>query len=246
VSNLDGADAGQRASILAAAETLFYDGWRDGPANGSSSSGDRSMTTTGERLGAYPDIATALASIGRDLEKGDLVFSPASDTSIFDLGGGPVERRDSKPLRSAVKCPDPMMAGSAEDECLPARLTAAFVDAGLRLTLTNEGAQPFSVNAIALRYPTADRTRNDFTGPGGAKGSYTELRVTLGFIYWSPATPADRLVVLAPKMEHTWVLPLRAEDREVDHVRVSFLGDFAIRGRPAAPLVAGFQDTWVK
>src|SRR6185436_13158870 len=131
------------------------------------------------------------------------------------------------------------------EERAPVSIAGELVPEGLRVTLTNVGATLVTVNPVALRYGTGELTLHEFSG-GGAPRSYRQLKLTLGFVRANTATPADRLVPLAPKMEHSWVVPLRAEDRDVDHICVEMMDGFAIRGKPVAPPLDSFSDAWVK
>src|SRR5262249_51297234 len=158
---------------------------------------DAKETTTGERVGPYPDMASLLTQMGQDLLKGDLLFVDDATTPLFDLAGA-AERVEVKPLRSDVRCPDPTRGDTPDGERAPAKLAGEVVAQFLRLTITNVGATPITIDPVALRYGTAEWTKHEvYGGPGGAK-TYQQLALQLGFVRASPATPADRLVTLAP------------------------------------------------
>jgi hypothetical protein len=239
------ADEALRRAVLDAAEALLY-AYNRYPIQSGSSTGDGASesrtTVTGERLGAYPDMASVLASMGKDLAKGDFVFTDERETLLFDMAGGTV-RGETKALASDVRSPD---STSAPDERSAVRLKGEFVEGGLRLTITNAGAASVAVDPVALRYGTAELTRHEFAGGAGGGKPYRQLALFLGFVRAGVATPADRLVVLAPKAEFTWTAPVRPEHRDADHVSVECYGGFAVRGTPAAAPLGPFLETWVK
>lgn len=241
-------DATLREAALAAAETLFFAFNRYPIDDGdSSTSGDRETRTkrTGERLGPYPDMAALLASLGRDVDAGDVVFYDEAAATIFDAAPA-ADAVSGKALFSDVKCPDPRRYDAPAEERAPLKLQGVFVAEGLRLTLTNVGAAPLAVDPVALRYGSAEITTEEFTGSPGGAAKYRQLKLALGFLRTGVATPSARLVVLAPKECYAWTAAVRPEHRGVDHVCVELEGTFSVRGKAPAARIASFDDTWVK
>jgi len=184
--------------------------------------------------------------MGRDVASGDLVFGEPEDTvSLFDLVAEPV-RGPATELRSDVACPDPTRTATPDADRPWVRLQCVKTPDGIRLTLTNIGKDVISVNPVALRYGIGEITKNEFKGGKGGDVSYRQLSLKLGFVRAQVATPAARLMSLAPNMEYSWTVALRPEHRDVDHICVESFGGFAVRGKPLAPPLSSFGATWVR
>jgi len=242
----DDVDAPLRASVLAAAESWFFGAVRAPAADAAKAASDASPAA--ELVGPYPDMARALASIGKDVAAGDLVFVEDAEPSLFDLAAVAPSVEWAR-LSSEVRSPDPAASVAPGADGAPpptVKLTGEVFGQWLRLTLTNVGTAAITVNPTALRYATAEYgVHETYGGPAGGR-TYRRLKLTLGAVRASVATPASRLATLAPNERLPWVIDLRAQDRTIDHVSVELFPTFAVRGAPAAPLLTGFSETWVK
>ncbi len=235
-------DAALRDEALRTAETLLY-GYNRYPIRSSSEMNGIATTDAGERVGPYPGIGVVLDRIAGDLAAGAAVFQRRAsnlwDEPAARLAGEWVD------ARSDVPSPHPgeyfYTAAAA-----PVGLAGEFGPEGLKLTLTNRGAAPFALNATSLGWGCGEVVTTTIRPQGGKATSFTSLGLKLGFVRAPIAVPAERLVVLAPGGSHTWTVALRNEDRAVDHVSVEVLGLVDVVGKPAAPLLRGLLETWVK
>ncbi len=224
VSSLDAAETAEREEILAAAASFFFG--RDGGG------------------APCPGVGDALATIAKDLASDDLAFA-GTDTSILGLLDQ-VETGERMPLLTDVKCPDPGRVELADDVRARVRIRGVLVAQWLRLSLTNAGATPITVNPVALRHATAELSRHEVYGGPGVDRAYTRVAVRLGCAGAIAVTPADRLVTLQPTESYSWTVTLDPAHRDVEHVSVELTDGFVVRGKPAAPLLAWFLETWVK
>jgi hypothetical protein len=249
-SRVDDVDAPLRASVLAAAERWFFGAVRAPAADAAKGIAPAAADAkpAAELVGPYPDMAKALASIVKDLAAGDLLFADDEEPSLFDLAA-PTPTVEWARLQSDVRSPDPAASVPPGADGVPpptVQLRGEVYGQWLRLTLTNVGPSAITVNPTALRYATAECGVSEiYGGPAGGR-TYRRLKLTLGAVRASVATPAFRLLTLAPNERLPWVIDLRAQDRTIDHVSVELFPDFAVRGAPAAPPLMGFSETWVK
>jgi hypothetical protein len=249
-SRVDGVDAPLRASVLAAAERWFFGAVRASTADAATGLAPAAADAkpSVELVGAYPDMAKALASIANDLAAGDLVFADDEEPSLFDVVAAKPTVEWAR-LQSDVRSPNPMDGVPPGADGAPpptVQLRGEVYGQWLRLTLTNVGPTAITVNPTAMRYATAEYGVHEiYGGPAGGR-TYRRLKLTLGAVRASVATPAFRLRTLAPNERLPWVIDLRHEDRAIDHVSVELYPTFVVRGAPAAPPLMGFSETWVK
>ena len=193
----------------------------------------------GEDLGPYPSAGVRLAALAEDMKEGALAFTDGR-MSLFAFVPAPA-RVDVRPLRTAGTGPPP----AAGDRGEPFRLTGDVIGPVLRLTLKNEGTVPRTVDRVALRHGVATLVRQDgYAGPDAKRG-VRRLDVTLGVLR-AAATPALRLVTIPPGDTFSWGVELRAEDRDVEQIRVALADTIEVRGQPAALRLAEFAPTRVK
>jgi hypothetical protein len=234
-SRVEEVESPLHASVVAAANAYFYGFVPSDPQPDE------------ERIGPYPDTTKALATLVKDVASGDLRFTDVGDDSIFDFA---VRQRapEWQTLKSAVISPQ----AGARDEPAPdgaaptVELKGEVFGQWLRLALKNVGTTPISVNGTALRHGTAVCTKFERYGGPGVVRTYRRLKLTLGFMRATVATPSDRLTTLGPNEQFPWVIDLRSADRTVEHVSVEMFPDFEIRGGPPAAPLTGFTETWVK
>jgi hypothetical protein len=189
-SLLDETEGPLRHRVLAAAEELLY-AFNRYPIRSGSSSGDESRSVTGASIGPYPDIETVLRALVDDLAAGRLVF--------MDGDGDLLSPRPHEVPEDAV------------------RATAAWEDAGLRVTVVNVGETTILVNPVAARYGTGHVT-DVVIEKGGERSEHRELGINMGFVRADVGIAASALVPVEPGRSCSWIQPVRAEDRAAAHV----------------------------
>lgn len=226
---------------------LFYMGWRDGEAHLNFSSNEVSVEATGRRLGPYPDMRTVLGRLDEDLRAGRIAFGeegPAlfGPTAVEAPGG----ERGHDRAWSGVPCPIPTWAEATASS--PLRLQSERTDAGLRLTLRNEGAAPVALDPVALRYACAEYLPVRVKGAPGGPKEFTYLKLEFGPLGgWKRwRVPAKEIRVLAKGESCSWDVAVAPEHREAGHVSIEIHDEFTVEGACPAPLLRRLGWSWVR
>jgi hypothetical protein len=230
-------DAGLHDLACETAEWTFY-AFNRYPVDSSFGTGGVKTSVTGQSVGPYPGIETVLRALNDDLVSGRLKLVRDDD----EWTSPRFANQDRRP-RTDVVCPESQLA--YDGERLALALRGVLTDGTLRLTLTNEGTSPISLNPVALRYGRGEWTTTTIESADG-KRSYTNLMLELGLVRARAAVPASALLVLAPGSAHAWSVAVRPEHRGADHISVQLLPIIAVVGAVDASFVGDFPETWGK
>lgn len=247
---LPGADPSVGADVLACVAWICHphrsEEYVSGRAGFSAMGGPLRVIDTPAYL-PVTDGPTFLATLAQDVRSGALRLRDGLPNLREHVPG--VVRWD-RTLRSTAE-PPPAFATTPwrDDGDPPVRLRATWTDAGLELTMLNEGVDRIAVDPVALRYATGGITRAYVvaeSGPGQARviADDSALTIQLGDLPLHAATDASNLHVLPAGASYTWTIPVRGECRRAAPVWVSATRTLALAGSPPAPLLTGFLSTW--
>jgi hypothetical protein len=243
-------DPAARTEALAAAATLLCDPSRDTASSGVSCAAYE-LKSRGDAVSPYPSVEAGLREIGEALAAGHLSVGDRW-TSVFDAEACDREHREFARAKSSVESQFRGPVGREldwpdEQQWFPGlRLDGDVVDAGLRLTLTNIGAEAVSIDPVALRCASAEALTEHVVRRDQSAQDYRLLHLLLGTSECAITVDATTLVVIGPGKSYEWTIALRPQDRDVEHVAVSLRYDVRVRGAEPAPLVTAFGSTWIK
>jgi len=220
LEGVDSGDAGLRKAALNATETFLY-ALNRYPVGGSWESNGEGESETGESFGSYAGPAGMLRIVVEDLDAKHIEFH---DDEL------------SAELRHVATIPGPSPRGNPSKESVHVRVSAAWTKDGLRLSIKNEGAQPFAVDPVGMRYGRAEVVNVTRTKKGEPSVTTKRLRLDIGFVRAFASVPADQLITLAPGGVHECNLRVREDLRGMEHVDVE-IGDIPVLGESSVPVL---------